>query len=256
MKRLRSVIYGQSGVGKSTAVETAPGPRLILDSEGGSDWLEKPTIEWTDVNQAPPKEGPEGAGRDYNVVLFIRDWATFEMAERWLQAGDHNFRTVALDSLTDIQKRVKDSITTGAFDQQAWGVLLNKMDVSLRRIRDLTKHKTNPLHCIIITALVRTNAAGMLAPRIQGGLVDELAGLFDLVGFMRPAATVNDKGELDRELAIDPSREYEAKARGSLGRTLHEVYGGTIVNPNFTQIMKVVNRKPAETPETKEASDG
>ncbi len=195
-------------------------------------------------------EGPEGAKRDYNVVLFVRDWATFEMAETWLQSGKHNFRTVALDSLTDIQKRCKDAITTGAFDQQAWGALLNRMDVILRRIRDLTKHKTNPLQCILITALVRENSAGMLAPRIQGGMVDEIAGLFDLVGYMRPAATVNEYGEMDRELVFTPHREFEAKARGTLGRTLTSHYGGgVIVNPNMTHIMRVANPAPAPAPE-------
>lgn len=247
MKRLRSVIYGQSGVGKSTLVETMPGPRLILDSEGGADWLEKPTIEWKNVNEAPPQAGPEGAGKDYNVVLFIDNWATFEMAEQWLQSGQHNFKSLGLDSLTDIQKRCKDSITSGSFDQAAWGSLLSKMDTLLRRIRDLTKHKTNPLLCITITALVRENSAGLLCPRIQGGMADELPGLFDLVGYMRPAATVNETGEMDRELIFVPHREFEAKARGSLGRTLSAHYpGGTIVNPDLTQILRVANPKPQE----------
>ena len=251
MKRLRCVIYGQSGIGKTTLVETMPGPRLILDSEGGSDWLEKPTLEWTDVSQPPPV-APAEWGKDYNVVLFVSSWTVFEQADQWLQSGRHHFKSLALDSLTDIQKRCKDSISTGEFDMQAWGALLTKMDVILRRMRDLTKHPVNPLQCIVITALVRQNSAKQLAPKIQGGLVDDLPGLFDLVGYMKASVAVNETGEFDRLLVISPGPEYEAKARGSLGRILYGHYGGgTIKNPNMLEIMRVVNPKvpkPEEVP--------
>jgi hypothetical protein len=258
MKRLRAVIYGQAGVGKTTIVETAPGPRLILDSEGGADWLEKPYIVWNRVTEPPPLPTEEQLaewGNDYSVVLFIRDWSVFEMAYAWLESGKHNFRTLALDSLTDIQKRCKDSISTGAFDMQAWGVLLSKMDVILRGMRDLTNHATRPLQCIIITALVRENSAKMLAPKIQGGLVDDLPGLFDLVGYYKMSAEVNVNGEFDRLLMISPAPTYEAKARGSMGRTLKIAYGTSIKNPDIRAIMRVLNPKPVAAPEIKEEAN-
>lgn len=255
MKRLRAVVYGQAGIGKSTLVETMPGPRLILDSEGGADYLEKPTLEWTNVNQPPPIASEEQVkewGSDYNVVLFIRDWPTWEMADQWLQSGRHHFKSLAIDSLTDVQKRCKDSISTGGFDMQAWGALLNKMDVSLRRMRDLTKHPVKPLQCILITALVRENSAKQLSPRIQGGLVDELPGLFDLVGYMKAADEMNTEGEYDRLLVISPGPTYEAKARGSMGRILKAAYGGAIRNPNMRAIMRVLNPKPVAAPQPSE----
>lgn len=247
MKRLRLVLYGQAKIGKTSTVESAPGPRLILDSEGGADFLEKPTLEWTDVTQAPPV-APAEWGKDYNVVLFIRDWSVFEVAHQWLQSGKHQFNTVAIDSLSDIQKRAKDTIT-GTFDMQAWGVLLNKMDVVMRQIRDLTKHPKKPLMCIILTALVKEGKTGMLTPRLQGGFAEDLPGLFDVIGYMRTT-----ENEIDREIVIAPSRRWEAGDRTKLltrhyGQAIPLVLDkdGKLTSGGITDMLRVLNPKPVAT---------
>lgn len=225
-KRLRAVIFGQAKLGKSTLAETCPGPRLILDAEGGTEFLLNPQTVWADVNQPPPTVNAAGEplGPNDSVVLFVGDWRTFTMAHQWLQSGQHPFVSVVLDSLTELQKRCKDTIAEGGvMDQRAWGRLLDQMEFELRKFRDLTKHPVNPLWCVVITALV-DNKDGMLRSQVQGSLSKNLGAMYDLIGYLRPSEPDPD-GLVGRELCIGPNREFEA---GDRTRILTRTFGQVV----------------------------
>ena len=49
-----AVIHGESGAGKSQLADTIPGPRLILDAEGGSEF----TPSWPKQIWNPDVYGP------------------------------------------------------------------------------------------------------------------------------------------------------------------------------------------------------
>jgi hypothetical protein len=74
------------GPGKTSLAETAPGPRLILDAEGGTDWLSSDTVTWDPTQGAPP--AVEG---DVSVVVHVLNWEMIERVTRWLQKGEHSF---------------------------------------------------------------------------------------------------------------------------------------------------------------------
>jgi hypothetical protein len=234
-KALRILIYGPSKVGKSRLAETAPGPRLIIDTELRTDFLKNPMIQWTNVNNPPPSD----LGKNDSVILECSDWATFQQAHNWLKSGKHPFKSVVVDSLSELQKRLKDKITKGVASKlqfDAWGELLMDMDLTIRQFRDLTRHKTNPLLCVVITALVDDRSA-ILRPYVEGSLRLQLAGVFDVVGYMRPVLLDEETGEVGRELAIASHPGYEA---GDGTDLLIEKWGAAIPSPNLMEMMKAI----------------
>jgi hypothetical protein len=98
-------------VGKTSLAETAPllyGPRLILDAEGGTAWLASDVVKWN----FPKEKKPEGKiGPDTSVVVSIRKWQDLERLNNFLQKGKHPFRSVILDSITDLQKQAKKQVS-------------------------------------------------------------------------------------------------------------------------------------------------
>lgn len=240
-RRLRAVIYGQAKIGKSRLAETAPGPRLILDAEGGTEYLKNPQVQWVDVNNPPPRFMDDGTpvGPNDSIVLFVGDYRTFVTAMQWLVSGDHPFVSVILDSLTEMQKRCKDNIAAGgAMDQQAWGRLLDSMEFELRKLRDLTKHKTNPLWCVVVTALV-DKRNDILVSYVQGALAKTLGGMYDVIGLLRPT-DADETGRVGRELCIGPNKLFEAGDRTDF---LTEHYGQLIPSPNLLEMVAVLNAK-------------
>lgn len=225
-KRLRMVLYGYEKIGKSSLAETAPGPRLILDAEGGTEFLLNPQTVWADVNQAPPTTREDGTplGPDDSVVLFVGDWRTFTMAHQWLRSGKHPFVSVVLDSLTELQKRCKDTIQEGGvMDQRAWGRLLDEMEGELRRFRDLTKLPTNPLWCVVLVALI-DNKDGIYRSMVQGSLSKTLGAMYDVIGVLQ-ASDPDHEGVVHRELRIGPNREF---ATGDRTRILSKTFGPVV----------------------------
>src|SRR4051812_37348502 len=118
---LSLLVHGLPGKGKSTLANTAPGPRLVLDVEGGSNWLPGKKVYWTDVNQPPPMD----IDADTTVILNIPNPNTLLMAYQWLSTREHKFQSVILDSLSEMQKRFVDLIAgTNQMKQEDWGTLL------------------------------------------------------------------------------------------------------------------------------------
>lgn len=238
-KRLRVLIYGPAKTGKSRLAETCPGPRLILDAEGGTDYLVNPQTVWADVNQPPPTERADGTplGAEDTVVLFVDAWPTLKVAEQWLQSGKHPFNSVIVDSLTELQKRLKENVSNnGAMDQQAWGRLLDQLDLFIRRLRDLTRHRTNPLWTVVVTALV-DERMGRMVPLVQGGLAKQLGGIFDVLGYLRPTG-LDESGNTGRELVIAPRPDIESGDRTDI---LTTTFGQVVANPNLTRFLEVLN---------------
>jgi hypothetical protein len=242
-KRWRVLLYADPKVGKTTLAETAVGPRLILDAEGGTDWLATETVEWDPRN--PP---PAGLDKDVSVVVHTTNWDTVELANSWLQKGDHEFRSVILDSLTELQKQCKLAITQDGMKIQDWGTLYDKMDPVLREIRDLTKHPTNPLWTVVITALA-TVKDEKTVPDIQGSMSRSLAGQIDTIGYLRPGDMQPD-GTTSRELVVDASTKLYA---GDRTKVLRRAFKGSVpivldeetdeIQWNLSSMLKFMNNQ-------------
>ena len=241
-KRWRLLLFGEPKTGKTSLAETAPGPRLILDAEGVTDWLATSTVEW-DPAQGPPPE----VDSDVSVVVHVTDWELVERINRWLQQGNHQFRSVILDSLTEMQKQAKRSITDTGMQLKDWGTLYDKMDAPLRDLRDLTKAPGSPVEVVIITALANTRD-DRTVPDVQGSMARSLAGQMDTIAYLRPGSMRSD-GTVGRELVVDARQGITA---GDRTKVLRRQFQGVVpvdldeetdeMTWNITQMLELMNR--------------
>jgi hypothetical protein len=247
-RSLGVVLHGFSGSGKSWLGATTPAIRLICDSEGGSRFTPGVKVHWDGVSAPPPApgvpvpaavldaqgrilvasgvtlpkgmqlwDGPEGPSMPYydTVIVIIRNFQTLESVYRWLNSGQHVFRSVVIDSLTEVQKRLQDAIAgTEQMKQQDWGALLRRMESLVREMRDLTFHPTNPLEAVVLLAIT-SNKDGKQKPHVQGQLNVSLPYFMDVVGYV---FAENDPatGQRLHRILVQPTAEYEAKDRTNL----------------------------------------
>lgn len=221
---LTIVVHGESGSGKSQLADTAPAPRLILDAEGGSEFTPSwPKAIWNPNLYAPP--GVQGCAPGQEQVppttrVLVRDWPTMARVFQWLESGQHWFRSVGLDSLTEIQKRCRDEVRgTEQMQQQHWGEILIQMETAVRRLRDLTLDPNNQLRNVVVLAIT-DERKGMFRPYVQGALATTLPQFFHVVGYLNASASA-DGTHVARSMLIQPWGQYVAKDRTHvLSRTL------------------------------------
>ena len=244
-KRWRLLIYGAPKTGKTSLAETAPGPRLFIDAEGGTDWLASNVVPW-DPKSAPPVDlDPEDT-----VVVHVTDWDQVEMVNSWLQKGSHEFNSVVLDSITELQKVCKRAITDTGMELRDWGRLYDSMDPVLREIRDLTKHPTNPVWAVVITALANEKD-GITLPDIQGSMARSLAGQIDTIGYLQPG-TMDSEGRVGREMVVDPKSSLYA---GDRTKVIRRAFKGKVpihlnedtdeIEWNLSQLIAFMNEEQA-----------
>jgi hypothetical protein len=226
MRPLSTVIHAESGVGKSWLGDTAPAPRLILDAEGGSKFTpSQPKVFWD------PKAGPPPTGQE-TVIVLVRDFQTMQLAYQWLNSGNHDFQSVVLDSVTELQKRCKDAIKAlegaGGFRIQDWGTLLDDMELLVRQFRDLWMHPVKPVPVTVFITTTAMDDKGMYRPHVQGGLKLSLPYFVDVVGYLYAATT--DAGTLERRLLVQPAPGFIAKDRT-------DRLGFEVVNPSITNML-------------------
>lgn len=172
------LLYGQSGVGKTRlagSADSVPDMRKVLcvDLEGG-------TLTLTHSNP--------------NVdILRVKDWEQMQAVYDALHAGNHDYSTVIVDSLTEVQKfnmyNIMNEVVEFNNDRDAdvpsmreWGKNLEQMRKFVRAFRDL------PMHTIF-TALMKDDkdkktGLSQKMPSLSGKLAGEVAGFLDIVCYM------------------------------------------------------------------------
>jgi hypothetical protein len=247
--RLGAVIHGTPKIGKSWLGESCPGPVLIIDGEGSTDFLRRKTVTYWDGINTPPTVNKDGQplGVDDAVVVKVLDWSPVLSVTDWLASGKHPFRSFVVDTLTEIQKKAKRAIDARPFtDQRQWGQLLDDMETTVRRWRDLLDHPVNPLFAVIV--LVQTVETGkddntLQRPDVQGQLKRSLGSFFDIVGYMRPRYSA-DSPLPTREMVVAPYPGIEAGDRTDVLTSIHYP-GGVIPNPDITELLRLINTKVA-----------
>jgi len=236
--RLTLLVHGTPKIGKSWLGESCPGPVLVLDGEGSTDYLRrKNRIQWDPTT--PP---PTGLGPNDLVVARALNWSTVALVTQWLQSGKHEFNSFVVDTLTELQKQCKTTIASGGFDDtRQWGQLLEKMELTARQWATLVDHPTKPLYAVV--CITQTEARDEIQrPDVQGGLRRSLGSFFDVIGYLRPRF---EDGQLlpSRELVIAPYPGIEAGDRtDQLTRSFKQ---GIIPNPDVTELVRLLNTPEA-----------
>jgi hypothetical protein len=229
-RRISVFIHGWWGSGKSWLATTCPGPRLILDTEGGSRDTPTNHVPWDGRSPLPE------LGKDDSVIVDIESY------------GDHPFESVVVDSMHELQEMLKHVVATpgesydpnAVFERQAWGRLKNNMGLLMRQLRDLTRPKASKQINVVIVSGTDDEMVPA-KPILEGGARKIVLSFYDVVGYLRTAQSQG--GEEVRVLQITPSPTATAKCR------LHNLkakYGTEIVNPSIKKMLAVVNT-PQET---------
>jgi len=224
-RSLTLMVYGESKVGKSTFAVTASYPRLMLDVEGGHRFLPINVKYWDPIREDPP----QADGTWDTVVVQVRDYDVVMKAFQWLQSGKHQFKSLIIDSISELQVKCMDNIAgTEQMKMQQWGELLRHMGALLRDLRDLTMHPTQPLEAVVLTAMARKGQDGVYRPYLQGQLAIQAPYFYDVLGAIT-VETVPNPDPMQapykvRRMYVERTPEYEAgeRVQGRLGKVVEQ----------------------------------
>jgi hypothetical protein len=224
-----ALIHGEAGTGKSWFGDSTPAPRLILDAEGRARYLpSEPKVWWNPMVEAPPRYD----GTWQTCIAIVPDYATMVQTFTWLSSGQHDFVSVVVDSLMEIQKRLIDA--EFGFDQikiQDWGFLLRHLEKLVRDYRDLVLVSTNPTNVVVFTVGSR-DQDGKMRPILQGALRETVPYFVDTVGYLY-TDLIPETGQLARSMQIQPTSTAVAKDNTN---RLYAAYGPIIQNPNASTL--------------------
>lgn len=187
--RLKAIIYGPAGVGKTYLASTTPDPEgtLIISAEAGLLTLagfDINSVEVTNLEQL-------------NAV--VGDLASGAFPCSWL----------IVDSLSEIcEVCLAHEMEVARDPRKAYGELAKRMTTLVRCFRDL------PMHVIMTAKLERdtSGAETFMAPGLPGKkLTSDVPHYFD---FILPLRTFqDDEGNVRRALQTQPADGYVAKSR-------------------------------------------
>lgn len=184
---LNMIIYGASGVGKTTLAATAAelGKVLYIDAEAGSKFIDEKYKDKIDILTLENVY-------DLNDVLKIENIK--------------EYKTIVLDSLTEIMKKLVDKIkgTKEQATMQDWGKIISQMETYIRKFRDLEKN-------VIVCALeTEKDDEGIVLkrPSISGKNLPN-----DIIGFMDVCLYLQNTSQ-GRVANTEPSQKFYAKNRG------------------------------------------
>jgi hypothetical protein len=202
---VKTLLHGNSGAGKTWASVSAPAPFVLLTEANGLATIRNANPDAVVVHAT-----------DMGVV---REFFAEALSGTFADAG---CKTIIVDSLTEIQRMMRDEIMAGRqnyadFSMKDWGELTERMRRFVRILRDVPYH-------VVATALsqVTEDDQGVrhILPQFQGRAIpNEIAGYFSLVGYVYKREVEDEGGErviLHQTMLEGPSR-IMCKPCGSLG---------------------------------------
>ena len=236
---LSLLIHGPSKAGKSTVSFTGPFPMLCMDAEGSTKFIRtkgfrstEPVrkVYWNPLAGPPPRHD----GTWEVCVVKVPDWQTVKMTYEHLKVSPHDFASLSLDSITEIQRKCKRKIKAqGQFQIQDWGTLLDDMDLIIRGFRDLLLLDNTLRVATFVCETEKPQNTGKWQPAMQGSIARSLPYWVDICGYffqeIDPTA-----GTVQAKMLISNHPQYEAgeRVQGRLGQIITE--------PNITDMLKTV----------------
>lgn len=255
-RSLSLLVHAHSKTGKSTLGATAPLPIVAFDAEGGTKFL--PASEFLEglyghpfriLHWDPAQPPPAYDGTWEMCVATITSWQDFVNAAMWLTQGQHHFTSLVVDSITEIQRRLKKNLVgSESMKMQNWGDLLTKMDDAIRGLRDLTINPYNPIRVAVFIAETR-QIEGKFKPYMQGQISTALPYWMDIVGYLYTEMIPDAQGQPTlpvRKLLVNQTALYEA------GERVQGRVGPVIDDPRIYSIVDAVY--PHYQPQTQETT--
>lgn len=228
---LSMLIHAGAKVGKSTLSSTAPFPNLVLDAEGGWRFIKVRTKHWDPMKEDIPRWDPE-CGWDACIVT-VTQWNIVPTIYQWLTQKQHDFVSVTIDSITEIQRRLKANLKgTEAMQIQDWGQLLIQMDSVIRAYRDLIL-LPGPVRVVTMIAETR-ESTGKWRPYMQGQIGVSLPYMVDICGYLYPDFIADENGQATkkiRRLFIGSHPQFES------GERVQGVLGDVVDEPNISEMI-------------------
>lgn len=232
-RALSMLIHGHSKTGKSTLSVSSPYPRLYLDVESASRFLPIQRVVWDPNNPPPIADGTWDT-----TVVYVREYDDVLKVYQWLATGQHQFKSLILDSISELQVRLKERIAgRGQLQTQQWGEILTNLAGLMRDFRDLTMHPTAPLEAVVLTAMT-SERDGMYKPYLQGQLATVIPYFFDITGYLYMDQVPNEDPTQPptevRRLLTGKHPRFEAGAR--VGNRIPPI----LDNPNISTMLDMV----------------
>lgn len=203
---VKILVWGESGMGKTTLIATAPSP-VIISAEKGLLSLNKRNLE--------KLYGVNTPGVSYDIpVMQVTTLAELGEAYEWLTTSPHaaHFKTVGIDSISEVAETVLNNEKRTVKDpRQAYGALLEKMETIIRGFRDLPGKN---VYMIAKAEPQKDELTGIVryGPSMPGSkLGPKLPYFFDEV--FKIAVNKDAKGVAFRYLQTQPDLQNIAKDR-------------------------------------------
>ena len=191
------VVYADPGVGKTTLAGTLPpGETLIISTEAGIGPL---------------------LGTNHNVFdLYGQNVEKLEDLYKYLRTGNHPFKYVVLDNISELEQRILSSLTQRRGKEfteiKEYGDSAFKMREYLHLFRDLVYQNITVIFNAWEFLLDVKQDGGILItrtfPKLSRKLAPEVCGIVDVVGHLE----VHEKSG-KRWLRIGPSAQYITKTQ-------------------------------------------
>lgn len=237
---LKFLVYGPNGVGKTTLGESAndcsmTSPALFINIEGGMLSV---------VHKKPD-------------VVDLKDYRQLEDIFWFLVKSNHNYKTVIVDSLSELQLFNLDAIVAEQLGRPSasgkkrhdmddvwkedYGKSTQELRRATRRFRDL------PMH-VIFTCLESStldkDGEERVYPSLTPKLRNSVMGYMDVVGYMYNQRIKDEDGKevLVRKMLCQNYGKWVAKDRSPEGRL-----GLIVNNPTIGGIMeKIIGKEDKE----------
>ncbi len=192
--KAKLLVYGPSGAGKTQFAASMPKPLIGLTEKQGILTIKR---------VAQPGYGIFMISTYQDVIDFVALASSPRIP----------FDSVILDSLTDVQRIIRDHFTsqqtkrTDVTDQDTWGVVIDRTASIMRSIRDAHAHVV----VIALDAEELVNGVGLVhRPAVSGKkLPSQLAQFVQAVGYLHVAEVPG--GALRRELSFFAGERYLTK---------------------------------------------
>lgn len=217
LNRVRFLVYGESGVGKTVFSSTWK-KAIFLDANHG-------------MSSVTAKVGK----------IRIDSWGDLLNALQYLKSAEHDFETVVVDSLNDIQffclrniihafptiRRPYDDLAS----QSDYGKMLSDFEKFIRNITSLSMNVV--LTCNVAPREYETDA---VQPQLVGKhTARNVAGLMDVIGYLHKQESAQGGDKKDRIMVFD-AVNYVTKDRSGM-------LPSRIINPTHKQLLNEWNRQ-------------